>query len=159
MSIATLVANPYEICSDRDVICVTTNAEIKRNGEAVMGRGCAEFVRDNFKGVPVKLAKYLKAHGNRVFNLGTQVYQGRTFVLVSFPTKHGWRSPSNKDLIRKSAQELLDLCNKFNVTGKVYIPAPGCSNGQLKWSEVKPLLSMLDERFVVYSLDASAFLQ
>ncbi|MDU8351202.1 hypothetical protein RYA05_04735 [Pseudomonas syringae pv. actinidiae] len=157
MAFTTMVGNPYTACNERDVICVTTNGEIKKNGCATMGQGCAKFVRDSFKGIDAKLGKYLKAHGNRVFNLGAQHYQGRNFVLVTFPTKHLWRANSDTALIQKSAQELVALCDKFNVTGKVYIPAPGCSNGKLKWSAVKPLLSNLDERFVVYSLEDDAF--
>lgn len=153
----TMVGNPYGIYNERDVICVTTNGEVKKNGHATMGQGCAKFVRDSFLGIDVKLGKYIAEHGNRVFNLGTQVIGQRPFVLVSFPTKHKWRSRSDKDLIQKSVQELLELCNKFHVKGKVYIPAPGCSHGKLNWSEVEPLLSNLDERFVVYSLNVESF--
>jgi hypothetical protein len=34
---------------------------------------------------------------------------------------------------------------------EVYLPQLGCSNGQLKWKDVKPLMEkyLLDERFIV----------
>lgn len=147
----TMVGNPYETCNQRDVICVTTNGEVKKNDHAQMVQGNSQFARNNFHGIDVKLGGYLKQHGNRVFNLGVHEYEGKSVVLVSFPTKHGWRSKSDLDLISKSTDELIALCDKFNARGKVYIPAPGCTNGRLKWADVKPLLEKLDDRFVVYS--------
>lgn len=152
----TMVGNPYDSFEPGDVICVTTNAEVKINGNAVMGRGCAEFVRDNFKGSDKKLGVYLKQYGNRVFRLGEHTYAGRPFQLVTFPTKNQWRDRSDLGLIRKSAQELRSLCDKFGYS-RIYIPIPGCTNGYLRWSQVKEELRDLDSRFVVYSLNGRDF--
>lgn len=152
----TMVGNPYDSFEAGDVICVTTNAEVRINGNAVMGRGCAEFVRDNFKGSDKKLGSYLKKYGNRVFRLGEQRYSGRPFQLVTFPTKNKWRDRSDRALIRKSAHELRELCDKFGYS-RIYIPIPGCTNGYLWWSQVKIELAELDSRFVVYSLDGQDF--
>jgi len=152
----TMVGNPYNSFNEFDVICVTTNGEVRKDNKAVMGAGCAKFVRDNFEGVDLKLAVYLRQYGNRVFNLGKYVYKGKTFILVSFPTKSLWQSNSSLDLIKTSSEQLQELTDKFGFR-KVYIPIPGCSNGQLVWSQVKDSLSNLDERFVVYSLRAQDF--
>lgn len=152
----TLAGNPYDFFEDGDVICVTTNAEVRKNGCAVMGRGCAEFVRDTFRGSDKKLGGYLKSYGNRVFRLGQHHYRGKPFELVTFPTKNQWRDKSDLALIRKSAQELVALCNKFGYA-KIYIPIPGCSNGYLRWSQVRKELTDLDSRFVVYSLNSADF--
>ena len=75
-----MVGNPYNSFNEFDVICVTTNGEVRKDNKAVMGAGCAKFVRDNFEGVDLKLAVYLRQYGNRVFNLGKYVYKGKTFI-------------------------------------------------------------------------------
>jgi hypothetical protein len=156
MTFSTLVGNPYKTCEERDVICVTTNGEVKKDGLAVMGQGTAKFARDTFQDIDVKLGKLLVEHGNRVFNLGTQIFQGKPIRVVAFPTKHKWRENSDLALIKKSVRELVQLCDKFNLT-KIYLPVPGGQNGKLKWSDVKPALTDLDERFVVYSMDEKTF--
>ena len=150
------VCNPYFTFNDGDVICVTTNGEIKKDGRAVMGAGNAKFARDNFPNVDLILAEFLTKYGNHVFILGKYQFNGKNVVLVSFPTKNSWRDKSDLNLIEQSSRELLGLANHFKLE-KIYLPAPGCSNGQLKWSDVKNKLSNLDDRFIVYSLDKETF--
>ncbi|QST02294.1 ADP-ribose-binding protein (plasmid) [Pontibacillus sp. ALD_SL1] len=149
------VGNPYETCRDGDTICVTTNGQIRKDGKAVMGRGSAKFARDTF-GADGILAEYLKQYGNRAFILGNYPYKGKTITLVSFPTKHHWRDKSDIHLIEKSAEQLVEMADKFHLK-RVYIPIPGCSNGELCWSDVKRVLKGLDERFIVYSLKEEDF--
>ena len=55
----TLAGNPYDFFEDGDVICVTTNAEVRKNGCAVMGRGCAEFVRDTLMFGAMKVIPFI----------------------------------------------------------------------------------------------------
>lgn len=153
---SVLVGDPYKTCDDGDVICVTTNAEVKVNGRAVMGRGCAKFVADNFKDIDKKLADFLLKYGNRVFNLGVNEYKGKKIRIVSFPTKNMWRDNSSLELISASAKQLVELANKMGFE-KVYVPIPGCSNGKLRWSRVKLELACLDDRFIVYSLEQHLF--
>lgn len=151
------MGDAYDVCRDGDIVCVTTNGEVKVNGRAVMGRGCAEFVAKNFNGTDKKLAEYLKTYGNRVFNLGKYSHKGHIIRIVSFPTKNLWRDKSSLDLIEKSAKELLLLSDKLGAN-KIFIPIPGCSNGKLKWSQVRERLIALDERFTVYSTEPELFL-
>lgn len=156
-SFTTQVCNPFLIANGpNEGVCFTTNGEIKRNGEAVMGAGVAKYVRDNFDGSSVKLSKLLREHGNRVFNLGTYNHNGNSFRLLTFPTKKTWRSDSSPELIIQSAEQLVALADKFGLE-RVYVPAPGCSNGGLLWSDVAPLLSCLDDRFIITSLHGSTF--
>lgn len=150
------VGNPYRTFNEGDVICTTTNGEVKKDGKAVMGRGNAKFVRDTFPGVDTLLAQMLQKHGNRVVPLGKHTLKGKTFTLLTFPTKHTWSDKSDIALIEKSAKEIKQLADHYKFQ-KVYIPIPGCANGQLKWSQVQNALSILDERFVIYSLSAKDF--
>ena len=155
---STEIINPFKsIKGDgTEAICVTTNGIVMQNGKAVMGAGIAKFVRDTFPGVDSKLGDFLSKYGNRAFNLGTQEYEGKKFRLISFPTKNDWKDKSDLNLIEKSANELVSIVYKFNLS-KIYLPAPGCSHGQLEWQDVKKKLSSLDERFVVTSLDSKTF--
>lgn len=149
-----MVGNPYESCNSRDVICVTTNGTIKKDGQAMMGRGVARFVRDTFQNIDTKLGNLIKAYGNRVFNLGTQEYSGKQLILFSFPNQADMSSKIDAKLIKKSIDELVDLCNKFQLKGKVYLPVPCVRIGDATWQEIKPLLASLDDRFVIYSNDS-----
>lgn len=149
------VGNPYDECENGDTICVTTNGEVRKNGNAVMGRGSAEFARDTFK-VDKLLGEYLTKYRNRAFYLGTYPYRGKQISLATFPTKYTWRDKSDIQLIKESALQMMKIADKFELR-KVYIPIPGCGKGQLKWSEVKNVLSVLDSRFIVYSLNQNDF--
>lgn len=152
----TWVGNPYNIAEDYDVICITTNGETRANGRAVMGRGNAKFARDNFENIDAKLGNYLKCYGNRCFNLGVYRYKNKEFTIASFPTKRYWRYKSDPNLIEKSAIQIVEMANKFDWK-RTYVPITGCGNGGLKWSQVKGLLQVLDDRFVIYSLDEKLF--
>lgn len=148
--------NAYDVCESGDAVCVTTNGEIKVNGRAVMGRGCAEYVAKTFPGTADKLAVLLKQYGNRAFNLGTYSHKGNQIRIISFPTKNKWRDASSLALINASAKQLVEMADKFGLK-RVYIPIPGCSNGQLVWSRVKQELAVLDDRFIVYSTEPNLF--
>ncbi len=150
------VGNPFEIFVEGDVICVTTNGEIKKDKRAVMGKGIAKFFRDTFKDVDLLLGKYLKLFGNRAFMLGEYQYGNKMVKLATFPTKHTWRGKSDLNLIAASAKQIKGMADKYEWS-KIYIPIPGCSNGQLNWSQVKEVLNNLDERFVIFSLHKDDF--
>lgn len=158
MSLTTQVCNPYLVANgNTEAVCVTTNGIVSpKTGRAIMGAGVAKFVRDNFPGIDTRLAKLLERYGNRVFNLGVYSYQGKTYRIISFPTKQHWRNASEPQLIQTSAEQLVSLADKFQLS-KVYLPAPGCSNGGLEWCDVSPLLSCLDSRFIVTSLNDKTF--
>jgi hypothetical protein len=149
------VGNPYEIMNTGEAICTTTNGETRKNGYAVMGKGNAQLVRDTFK-LDKLLGEYLLKYGNRAFYLGAHSYKGKDIIIASFPTKQFWKDKSNLDLIEKSVEQIKKIADKYNLK-KIYIPVPGCSNGQLKWSQVKERLCTLDERFIIYSLDRNDF--
>lgn len=153
-----VTGNAYKIFNDGDVICTTTNGEVKKDGKAVMGAGVAKFVRDTFPGVDVKLAQLLNEHGNRAFKLGTYDYNGKPVVLATFPTKEKWNESSKLDLIETSAKQLMQMADKFGWKN-IYIPIPGCSNGGLVWSQVKERLLCLDNRFIIFSLNKNDFLK
>lgn len=94
--------------TNTNIICVTTNGMIKKNGEAVMNAGIAKSVNDRFH-VGFKLANHLRANGNTCADLGEYIYQNSKYHVVSFPTKENWRDKSIIDLIIKSARQLVTM--------------------------------------------------
>lgn len=129
-----------------DIRVITTNGTVKKNGECVMGRGCASEAKKHHPGIARALGRMLEQHGNHVFQLA----QGGG-TLFSFPVKHNWFEKADCRLILRSAKELVAvLSNRGMETWSVVLPRPGCGNGQLKWEDVKPVLApILDDRFHV----------
>lgn len=121
---------------------ITTNGFVKRNGEAVMGRGCAlEFAR-RYPDAKATLGQRLQDFGNQVnflfYRDGVDYY--------SFPVKHNWWEVADLELIRQSTLEMADILTEvyFEEEVKVLLPRPGCGNGQRDWdTEVKPLLNSI----------------
>lgn len=159
-----LVGDVFELAPEGSVICITTNGEVKQNGDAVMGRGIALIANTSLKPISHhsslsrRLANYLLEYGNRAFHLGkyTHVPTGKVFTIVSFPTKEGWRDPSLTPLISKSLSELLDMANRFGWEN-IYLPAPGTENGLLRWNDIQSLLVELDSRFTIITKDPTLF--
>lgn len=145
--------NIFDLPQNGEAMCVTTNGIVKADGHAVMGAGIAKEANKYFH-LSERLGKYLKEYGNRAFNLGkyyrNTLNNSACFTVFSFPTKHHWKEDSDMTLIIKSAEQLIEMCNKFGIT-KCYLTPPGCGCGNLNWeTTVKPWLSqILDDRFIV----------
>ena len=140
---------------DADYRCITTNGYIKRDGTAVMGRGCAREATERYPGINEVLGDLMGEHGNHVHELAWfDANEVKAQDVISFPVKHHWREKADLDLIERSAKELLELIDYYDQAYEqrttVVVPRPGCGNGQLDWSEVKPRLEpYFDDRFYV----------
>lgn len=131
-----------------DVRVITTNGFVKKNGEAVMGRGCALEAANQDSNFPLLLGHHIKINGNVVGMIG--VIDG--LPILSFPVKHNWYEKADLELILKSAKALKVWADYAEEDGpiKIVLPRPGCGNGGLKWEVVKPILEpILDDRFHV----------
>ena len=141
----------YKTPDGRDPDCrvITTNGTFKKNGEAVMGRGCALEAKQRFPDIARLLGDGLKRRGNIVQFL-KQYDDGMVrWDLVSFPVKHNWHETADIRLIGKSAAVLVVWAN-LHGWQTVVIPRPGCGNGGLRWEDVRKVIqSILDDRFVV----------
>ena len=127
---------------DADAICVTTNGVIKSNGQLVMGKGIALEAAKRFPDLPRVFGRLVNTFGNNVYP-----YIAGGFTIFSFPTKHHWKDNSDIELIKKSAQQLVER----TVTYKhIYLTRPGCGCGGLEWQNVRNVLdSIFDDRFIV----------
>ena len=112
--------------------CITTNAVINRDGELVMGRGCALEAAQKFPGLRKYAARRVAVNGNVV----QAVSQHR---LILFPVKDRWDQPAKLSLILRSAIRLAELCDEHDL-GQILLPRPGCGNGQLDWPAVKAVI-------------------
>ncbi len=118
------------------VICITTNATTKKNGEAIMGRGCAAQAKSKIPGIARELG-----HKNR-----RGLYNGflDDHRVYAFQVKNNWWEKADLDLIRNSATAL--HAKALLMKGTTFVlPRPGCGNGKLRWGEVRPLLEMLPD--------------
>lgn len=148
--------------SQAQAICVTTNGVVKANGEAVMGRGIALQAARLYPPLPRYLAECIKSKGNRVFYfpLSSDTVPGEP-AIITFPTKHHWRQPSDMSLIRSSAEQLLDVVESYRLT-RVALPFPGCSNGGLRIVDVvnevlKPVFGA-DPRIIIVDYKVKDYL-
>lgn len=117
-----------------DAICFTSNGIVKQNGQLVMGAGIAAAFALKWPELPRIFGNMVKAGGNRVY----PAKMGNTNI-VSFPTKHDWKSPADLLLIVESAKQLALLSIEMDWKNVATV-RPGCSNGQQSWSTVGPLL-------------------
>jgi O-acetyl-ADP-ribose deacetylase (regulator of RNase III) len=94
-----------------------------------------------------------------------QVELGRMFVveagglglpqwIINFPTKKHWRGKSSLGDIRSGLADLRRIIGECEIAS-IAIPALGCGNGGLSWSDVRPLIAealggLPDVRVVVY---------
>jgi hypothetical protein len=146
-----------------DAICITTNGFVKKNGEAVMGRGIAKEAANSFPEFPRILGDSIFRNGNHlnVFFEMIHHYNGDTGEeysqdIVTFPVKHNWFEKADMELIRRSARELMKWADQLPHWERVLLPRPGCGNGKLDWSDVKREIEpILDDRISVVTFSKS----
>ena len=128
---------------------ITTNGYIKRNGQAVMGRGCAKEAADRFSGLAQILGFNLVLYANHVLYL----HQFGDKGIITFPVKDTWSEKAKIELIKRSADDLIRMTIPyFEITENIYLPRPGCGNGGLEWKDVKPEIEkILTDQIVVIS--------
>lgn len=136
--------------ANADVICITTNGFVKKNGEVTMGAGCAKEAAQRHPSVPKALGDLVERKGNQLNFIGIfsrytdedgeEVQLNKMYRLYAFPVKHHWRDKADIDLIEASLRSLKELMDQ-ETWYKVALPRPGCGNGRLDWeTEVKPLV-------------------
>ncbi len=138
-----IIGDIWEHADRVDVITITTNGSLTRDGRAVFGRGVARQAAHRFPELAEKLGRLLAEQGNHVFDLGGGI--------TSFPVEEtAWSQPDLR-IIARSAEELRLLADRSGWK-QVVVPRPGCGGGGLAWKDVRPLLApWLDDRFTVIS--------
>jgi hypothetical protein len=157
-----------------DAICITTNGYVRKDGCAVMGRGCAKAAADKWPYFPRLLGAQIRNFGNSPIVLTID----QRYAVVTFPVKPilvkyckevdhlvmekykskfandgrfvpGWACKADFDLIDRSASRIRKLTDRMGWQ-RVVTVRPGCGNGELDWAAVKPMLEKhFDDRFYV----------
>lgn len=137
-----------------DVRIITTNGTIKKDGRAVMGKGCADQAKNKYPGLDELFGMMLRVYGNRALILQSPPLD----ALWSFPVKHNWQDAADLELIARSAAKVAQYADRheelFGIRApRILLPRPGCGNGRLDWKDVKPVIvDLLDDRFTVVHL-------
>jgi hypothetical protein len=149
-------ANIIDLWKQGKIVCVTTNGFVKKDGSAVMGRGNALAMAQIIPDLPKLLGQFIKKYGNRVGfiyqrsviafpvkpitgdynNLLTHIQKRYKSTDINIP---GFWCKADVNIIETSMNQLNSLIKKFNLE-EVYLPVPGVNNGQLKFTDVEPIL-------------------
>jgi hypothetical protein len=128
-------------------IVITTNGTVKKNGEAVMGRGIAKQAVKKFLSLPKQLGDEIGEWGNRVFFFKKE-------RIITLPVKKNWWEKADIELIEWRVKDLVDwvdiICKHRESIVPIYMVRPGCGNGGLDWKDIKPICEKyLDDRFYI----------
>lgn len=114
------------------------------NCEGVMGKGIALAFKKRY---PEMFKEYVKQCAKGSIQVGkVWVWQNQSRKtieepewIINFPTKNYWRNPSKLEWIETGLDDLRQIIVKLNLPS-IAIPALGCSNGGLEFSQVRPLI-------------------
>ena len=153
-----------------DIRIITTNGFVKNDGTAVMGRGCAWEAAQRWPYLPKMLGDWLKCQfigGRPVAFCLKNNPASAGWDLWAYQVKYNWWENASPYLIMEGAQQLkkaMDSIGSGRSAGRdegggyanhplrVVMPRPGCGNGGLSWTDVRPMLEEhLDDRFTVVS--------
>lgn len=71
-----------------------------------------------------------------VFDSGSA---GSPRLIINFPTKQHWRSPSEMDFVARGLDALVEVVRERQIRSMA-VPALGAGLGGLDWTEVRPLI-------------------
>jgi hypothetical protein len=136
----------WEAAAKSDVILVTTNGIVRKDGKLVMGGGIALQFAEKFPSCPLAFGKLVSSRGN----VPHLISRANGPHLLSNPTKRHYRDPSPLDLVYESACKIKQIVDAHGFS-KVLSTPPGCGLGGLHWEEVEPVLQRArwDSRFTV----------
>jgi O-acetyl-ADP-ribose deacetylase (regulator of RNase III)/uncharacterized protein YwgA len=118
-----------------------SNAETKVNTVncvGIMGKGVAQEFKRRY---PAMFEDYAQRCERKQVRLGEPfLYKDKTgYLIVNFPTKDHWRSPSRLSDIEKGLDFFAQHYSQWGIKS-IAFPPLGCGNGGLNWTEVGPLI-------------------
>lgn len=112
------------------------------NTVGVMGKGIAlqfkKLYPNNFKAYKDLCDRKEFEIGDLLVTEDQNVITGNK-VIINFPTKKHWKSPSDYSYIEKGLDELVKVIANKNINS-IAIPPLGSGNGGLKWYRVKQII-------------------
>ena len=128
------------------------------NTVGAMGKGLAKEFKRLF---PQMFREYQKlCEAGRLQTGKLWLYPTPHKWVLNFPTKKHWRHPSQVDYVGKGLQAFVSNYDRARISS-VAFPQLGCGNGELDWSDVKPLMEKYLKRLpidiYVYEVNRYAF--
>ena len=160
--------------SNAEVLVVTTNGFVKKNGRNVMGMGIAWQVLNELPDIDLMYGSLIKEEGHKVHIIN---HPDSDVPVVMFPVKPvtkvitdmnqvvghmygnctvgqeapGWATTADLAIIEQSAKQLKELADTHGWK-RVIAPRFGCGAGELSWEDVEPVVApYLDDRFDIYT--------
>ena len=124
-------------CDEVDAIVNAVNCV------GVMGKGIALQFKCRWPTNFIEYASACKAGAVRPGKMLVHHLDGFLLprYIVNFPTKAHWREPSRIEFVRDGLGDLVAQIQNLQIRS-IAIPALGCGNGGLDWSDVRPLIEL-----------------
>jgi O-acetyl-ADP-ribose deacetylase (regulator of RNase III) len=107
------------------------------NTVGVMGKGVAKSFREQY---PSMYTEYRRLCDRGVLTVGKlHLWKGENRWVLNFPTKTTWRLPSKLDYIEAGLKTFVATYESMGIVSASFPPL-GCGNGNLNWSDVRPLM-------------------
>ena len=113
------------------------------NTVGVMGKGIALQFKKLF---PTNFKMYKDLCDSKEFKIGQMlvvkdqnVITGEK-IIINFPTKKHWKSPSEYEFIDKGLDDLIRVIQEYEIKS-IAIPPLGSGNGGLQWYKVKEIIT------------------
>ena len=107
------------------------------NTVGIMGKGIALQFKDKY---PSMYDAYRDACEAKELNIGNLfLWKSNKKWVLMFPTKKHWRENSKKEYIEEGLIKFVENYEQIGINS-IAFPKLGCGNGNLHWSEVKPIM-------------------
>jgi O-acetyl-ADP-ribose deacetylase (regulator of RNase III) len=107
------------------------------NTVGVMGKGIAKTFRERY---PSMFKEYRKLCDQGDLDIGKlHLWKGDDHWVLNFPTKTTWRLPSKLQYIERGLETFVTNYERMGIVS-VSFPPLGCGNGNLNWTDVRPLM-------------------
>ena len=145
------VGDLTSIIDGYDIVFISANSTIKKDGSLVMGRGIALDIRERYPNIPSIYGKIisLTCGSGGVYGLLHSTHAGKIGLLQ---TKTDFRRPSGISLVRYSVG-MLYVYAKSYPERRIAINFPGVGCGGLRVTDVKPILDRLPVNVDIWSYD------
>lgn len=107
------------------------------NTVGVMGKGLALSFKKRY---PKMFEAYKRACDKHQLTIGKlMLYYAPDHWILMFPTKENWRNPSKLEYLEAGLHKFVNTYAEKGITS-IAFPKLGCGNGELLWSDVKPVM-------------------
>lgn len=136
--------------SKDEIILVTTNSFVKKNGELVMGRGAAKEAKELFPDFSLDLGYEITNIYGKKYGIIIIPYDRYDRLLGAFQVKYNWWEDADLDLIKFSTEILCKEMNENFNDLKCSLNFPGIGNGRLKYDDVLDIVKVLPDNVSLY---------